>query len=151
MMAAGHSVNATLVVAAGLSGLASLLHVLIIGGGAPWYRFFGAGERLAQAAAAGRLYPALVTFGIAGVLGLWAAYALAGAGLRLSLPWVQEGLCALTAVYLLRGLAVVPLLVFTRVSATPFLLWSSALCFCIGLVHLVGLVQVWPRLMAAWS
>lgn len=139
--------NPMLVLAAGLSAVAALLHLMIILGGAPWYRFFGAGERLARAAEAGRVYPSLVTAGIAAVLGLWATYALAAGGLRLALPWVPQVLCALTAVYLLRGLAIVPLMIFMRAAVTPFLLWSSGVCLLVGLVHLVGLYQAWPRLM----
>lgn len=48
--------NTWLIVGAVLSGVAALLHVAIVFGGASWYRFFGAGERMASAAAAGRLY-----------------------------------------------------------------------------------------------
>ena len=36
-----------LIAGAVLSGIAGLLHLAIILGGAPWYRFFGAGERMA--------------------------------------------------------------------------------------------------------
>lgn len=141
--------NPMLVLAAGLSAVASLLHLMIILGGGPWYRFFGAGERFARAADAGRVYPSLVTAGIAAVLGLWAAYALAAGGLRLALPWVPQVMCALTAVYLVRGLAIVPLILFTRAAVTPFLLWSSGVCMLVGLVHLVGLYEAWPRMMGA--
>lgn len=138
--------NTALVVAACLSAIAALLHVGIIVGGASWYRFFGAGERMASAAAAGRWYPAIVTTGIAIVLALSAAYALAGAGVIQSVPLLKLGLCAITAIYLLRGLAVVPVLVVARSKATPFVIWSSGICLIYGAVHLVGLAQVWPKL-----
>lgn len=68
--------NSWLIVAAVLSAVAALLHVAIVVGGAPWYRFFGAGERMASAAETGRAYPAIVTLSIAIVLALWATYAL---------------------------------------------------------------------------
>jgi hypothetical protein len=29
---------------------------------------------------------------------------------------------------------------------TPFVVWSSLICFAYGLVHLLGLVQRWPAL-----
>lgn len=29
---------------------------------------------------------------------------------------------------------------------TPFVVWSSLICFGYGVVHLVGLVQRWPAL-----
>src|SRR3712207_8305625 len=63
-----------------ITGGASLLHLAIIFGGPEWYRFFGAGERMARLAARGSLYPTLVTAGIASVLGLWGLYGLSGAG-----------------------------------------------------------------------
>ena len=138
--------NALLVFAAFLSALAALLHVGIIIGGPPWYRFFGAGERMASAAAAGRFYPAVVTFGIAVVLAVWSAYALSGAGVIGPLPLLRLVLILITGVYLVRGLTIVPLLMFSRSKSTPFLLWSSLVCILYGAVHLLGLTQVWSRL-----
>jgi len=138
--------NLWLIAAAVLSGIAALLHVAIVFGGAPWYRFFGAGEQMASAAEAGRLYPTVVTLGIALVLAGWAAYALAGAGVLPVLPWLKLALVGITGVYLLRGLAIVPLFVFARDKATPFLIWSSIICIGYGVVHLVGVLQEWKRL-----
>lgn len=138
--------NPWLIGGAVLSSIAALLHVLIVWGGAPWYRFFGAGEPMASAAAAGRLYPAVVTLAIAAVLGGWAAYALAGASVLPALLWQKAALVAITAIYLLRGLAILPLLLLARERATPFLLWSSLICLGYGIVHLIGVAQVWTRL-----
>lgn len=138
--------NLVLVLSAALSAIAALLHVAIIVGGPAWYRFFGAGEKFARAAAAGRAYPAVVTAGIALALALWAGYALSGAGVLPRWPLLPAALCAITGVYLLRGFAVLPLLLFARSKATPFLVWSSFVCIGFGLVHLLGLLQVWPRL-----
>lgn len=138
--------NIPLLVGAGLSAIAALLHICIIFGGPAWYRFFGAGERMAAGAAAGHLYPALVTLLIACMLGVWAAYALSGAGVLQPLPLLALALPAITAVYLLRGLVVVALFVFDRRRLTAFWVWSSAICLVYGVVHLVGVVQVWERL-----
>lgn len=137
--------NTPLLIAACLSAIAALLHVGIVFGGAPWYRFFGAGERMASAAAAGSVYPAIVTLGIATVLALWSAYALSGAGVIQALPWRKLALCIITAIYLLRGLAIVPLLVFAPSQSTPFLVWSSLICILYGAVHLLGLRQAWQH------
>lgn len=137
--------NPWLVCAAALSGIAALLHVAIVFGGGPWYRFFGAGERFASAAESGRGYPALVTLGIAAVLAIWAAYALSGAGVLPPLPLLKWCLGAITAVYLVRGLAIVPLVLFAPGQATAFLVWSSLICIGYGVVHLAGLVQVWNQ------
>jgi hypothetical protein len=120
------------------------LHAGCIVFGAPWYRFFGAGERMAQMASAGHWYPTVVTVAIASVLATWSLYALSGASVIRALPLLRPALCAITAVYLLRGLAILPLAVLGR--TTPFWWWSSAICLLIGAVHLVGLLQVWPRL-----
>lgn len=141
-------VNRFLVAGATLSALAALLHVGCIAFGAPWYRFFGAGEQMAQLAIAGSWYPVGVTLAIAGVLGGWSLYALSGAGVVRRLPLLRSVLCAVTAVYLLRGIIFVPFAgEFPGRSAT-FWWWSSAICLAIGLVHLVGLRQVWSRLGA---
>lgn len=138
--------NVALVIGACLSLIAALLRVGIVFGGAPWYRFFGAGERMATAAAAGRAYPAVVTLLIAAVLTTWAAYALSGAGAIAPLALLRLALVAITAVYLLRGMAIIPLWLFARGTITPFLVWSSLVCTGYGLVHLAGLSQEWARL-----
>lgn len=138
--------NIPLIAGAVLSAIAALLHVCVIFGGPAWYRFFGAGERMAAGAAAGHLYPALVTVLIASVLATWAAYALSGAGVLQPLPLLAFALPAITAVYLLRGLVVVVLFLFARRRLTAFWVWSSLICLVYGVVHLVGLLQVWDRL-----
>ena len=138
-------VNRMLALAAALSALAALLHVGVIGGGADWYRFFGAGERMARLAEAGSLRPAVITLGIAAVLATWAAYAASGARLLRPLPLLRAALVAITVVYLLRGLALVPAALMPALR-TPFNLWSSAICLAIGMVHALGLRQAWKRL-----
>jgi len=138
--------NIFLIVGAALSAMAALLHICVIFGGPAWYRFFGAGERMAVGAAAGHWYPPIVTLLIAGVLGVWAAYALSGAGVLQPLPLLAFVLPAITAVYLLRGMVAVGLFAFDRQRLNAFWVWSSAICLVFGLVHLVGLVQVWETL-----
>jgi hypothetical protein len=140
------NVNLALVAGALLSAIAALLHLAIIAGGPAWYRFFGAGERMARAAAQRRWYPALVTLGIAAVLAVWAAYALAGAGVIGALPFLKVALVGITAVYLVRGVAYGPLVLARGGRITPFVVWSSAICFAYGVVHLVGLTQRWAAL-----
>lgn len=143
------TVNIPLAVGALLSAVAALLHLGIIAGGPAWYRFFGAGERLARAAAQGRWYPAVVTLGIAAVLFTWSAYALAGAGIVTGLPFPKAALVGITAVYLVRGVAFAPLVLARGGRVTPFVVWSSVICFAYGVVHLVGLVQQWAVLPRA--
>jgi hypothetical protein len=140
------TVNIPLAAGALLSAVAALLHLGIIAGGPAWYRFFGAGERFARAAAEGRWYPAVVTLGIAAVLFAWSMYALAGAGVIAGLPFLKAALVAITAVYLVRGVAFAPLVLANGGTLTPFVVWSSVICFGYGVVHLVGLVQRWTAL-----
>ena len=138
-------VNRMLVLAAALSALAALLHVAVIAGGSDWYRFFGAGERMARLAEARSVVPAVVTLGIALILAAWSVYAASAAGLLRPLPLTAAALVAITAVYVLRGPALVPVALMPALR-TSFNLWSSAICLAIGLVHAVGLWQVWKRL-----
>jgi hypothetical protein len=138
--------NTALLLAAALSALAALLHVAIIFGGPAWYRFFGAGERMAQSAARGERAPTIVTACIAAVLGGWSLYALSAAGAIPALPLLKVGIVSITAIYLLRGVLFVPAWLAGGRRLTPFVVWSSAICLVYGLIHLLGLVQVWPRL-----
>lgn len=139
-------VNIFLAIGALLSAIAAILHLLIIAGGPNWYRFFGAGERFAVAAAQGRYYPSLVTTGIAAVLSVWSAYALAGAGAIHPLPALRPVLIGIAGIYIVRGVAFVPAVLGAGRQVTPFVLWSSAICLGFGIVHLVGLIQRWSAL-----
>lgn len=135
-----------LIAAAALSGAAALLHLGCIVGGPDWYRFFGAGEGMARAAARGDLRPTLITLGIATVLAVWAAYAASGAGLIPRLPLLRTALVAITAIYLLRALAFVPLHFWRPQHSDAFAIWSSAIVLVYGVVHLVGLMRAWRHL-----
>ena len=135
-----------LIVGASFSAAAALAHLACIVLGAPAYRFMGAGERMARAVEAGKLQPTFVTVAISGVLVVWAAYALGGAGVIGLLPFSSLALPAICAVYLGRAVAF-PLLkpAFPENSHT-FWLVSSGICLLIGLVHLYGVVSVWHAL-----
>jgi hypothetical protein len=131
-----------------LTAAASLLHVGIILGGPEWYRFFGAGERMAWLAARGSPYPTVITIGIAAVLGGWALYALSGAGVIRRLPLLRPALAAIAAIYLARGVLGVPLVLLVddpyaaqlRARMT-FMVVSSAACICLGLCYAVGAMR----------
>lgn len=141
----GNGYNTALVIGAGLSLLAALMHVGVIMKGPSWYHLFGAGERFVRAAQAGRKFPAVITMGIALVLGAWSAYALSGAGVIDPLPLLRPALCVITLVYLLRGL-LGPFVLAGTGRSVRFIMISSAICLMFGLVHLFGVVQVWGRL-----
>jgi len=142
-----------LLVSAGIiTGAASLLHVGIILGGPEWYRFFGAGERMARLAARGSIYPAAVTAGIAAVLGIWALYALSGAGVIRRLPLVRLALVSVAAIYLARGIFGVPLVLIMEDpyanelrARMTFMVLSSAVCVCLGLCYAFGAALAFRR------
>ncbi|MEM7703037.1 MAG: hypothetical protein AAF251_13945 [Pseudomonadota bacterium] len=129
-----------------LSLLAALLHLGVIVGGPDWYRFFGAPESYAVDAQRGSLVPALVTSGIAAVLALWATFAASGAGLVSRLFLLRTGLVAITAIYLLRGLLIIPVILTVPYPEGAFDYWSSAIVLVYGVVHAVGLWRAWPAL-----
>ena len=127
-----------------LSATAAVLHVGVIAGGPSWYRFFGAGEPMARMAERGEPMPAILTAAIAAVLATWAAYAFAGSGLIRRLPLMRTALVAISAVYLARGLLIVPVL--AQPNAAAFDIWSSLIVLTYGIVYAVGTAQAWPAL-----
>jgi putative oxidoreductase len=135
-----------------LTGAASLLHLGIIAGGPDWYRFFGAGERMARMAERGSPYPTVVTAGIATVLGVWMLYALSGAGVIRRLPLLRTALVLIAAVYLGRGLLGIPLVLlgddpYARQlkAKMTFMIVTSAICIALGLCYAAGAAWLWKR------
>lgn len=139
-------INPLLVAGAVASALAGLLHLVGIAFGVQGYRWLGAGQAMVDMAAAGHWYPTVVTWIIAAALSSWSLYALSAAGLTGRLPLRRPLLCAITATYLLRGVAFPLLLPLFPENSLSFWLWSSFVCLAIGVVHLIGLHQVWRRL-----
>lgn len=115
-------------------------------GGPDWYRFFGAPEQYAVAASRGSIVPALVTSGIVVGLTIWAAFAASGAGWIARLPLLRTGLVVITAIYLERGLLIIPVVIYVPYPDGGFDYWSSALVLVYGLVHAVGLWRAWPAI-----
>jgi hypothetical protein len=109
------------------------LHIFIIARGAPAYRSFGAGEKMARAAEKGSSIPALVTFGIAVVFFVWGLYALAGARVIPELPWTRAILMVIAAIYVARGLVV-----FYKRNA--FMVITALVSLTAGLLHVAGLL-----------
>lgn len=139
--------NGWLIAGGTLSAVAAALHVGVIVGGPAWYRFFGAGEQMAQAAARGSPMPGLVTAGIAAVLAIWSAYAFSGAGLIPRLPLIRTGLVVIAAIYLLRGLGLIPGLL----QGDAFMIWSSVIVLVYGAAYALGTWRAWPTLSATPS
>lgn len=138
--------NLWLLLAAASCGLAALAHVGCMVFGASWYRFFGAGEQMARLAEQGSWQPTLITAAITAVLLVWGAYALAGAGVIMQLPWTRPILLLISLVFLLRGSAFILLMGKFPENSLTFWLVSSAICLLIGGLFSVGLYQRWQAL-----
>ena len=140
------SINGLLSTAAVLNTVVALLHIGCIYFGASWYRLMGAGEGMAILAERGSIVPTIITSFIVLVFSIWTAYALAGAGVIGQLPLLRWVLSLITVIYLLRGVA--GFFFYTNpLGRTPeFWLWSSAICLALGLIHMIGLKQVWAQI-----
>ena len=127
-----------------LSAAASLIHVGCIVQGPVWYRMFGAPEGFIRGLENGD--PALhwLTAGIAAILAIWSAYAFAGAGLIRRLPLMRTALVVISAVYLARGLLIVPVLL--QQNPAEFDIWSSLIVLVYGAVYAIGTARAWPAL-----
>lgn len=142
------SPNRFLLAGAAASAAAALVHFGCIVFGASWYRFLGAGEGMARMAERGERHPTLMAAGIGTVLLVWALYAVSGAGVVRRLPLLRTALCAITVIYLLRGIAFVVLQPLFPGNSLTFWLVSSGICLAIGIVHAIGLRQRWRELSA---
>ncbi|MBQ0784040.1 MAG: hypothetical protein KBT66_07405 [Amphritea sp.] len=140
------SANIYLSIGAALSAIVAVLHIGCIYFGATWYRFMGAGEKMATLAERGSVKPTIITSFIVLVFAIWSLYALSGAGVISQLPLLRWMLSAVTAIYLLRGVA--GFFLYTNpLGRTPgFWLWSSGICLALGLIHMIGLKQVWAQI-----
>ena len=133
--------------AAASSAFIAVLHVVIIVMGAPAYRYFGAGERMARLDEQGSLVPAIVTAFLTLVFAVWAAYGLSGAGLLRRLPLMRTGLIVIGVLYTARGILLGPQAVWFlsgyRDAVPPRQLVFSAVSLLTGLAYLAGTREAW--------
>ena len=138
--------NIFLIVAGTLSAVAAILHLGCIYFGASWYRFFGAGEKMALLSEQGSIQPTLITSVIVIVLSIWTMYAFSAAGIIFKLPLIRLALVSITLIYLARGIAGFFLINSPMGRSPEFWVWSSVICLSFGIVHLIGLKQQWASL-----
>lgn len=136
--------NPWLIIGGGLSAMAALIHVGCIVNGPGWYRLFGAPEPLIRAVENGDPTLHWITAAIAVTLAIWSAYAFAGAWLIRRLPLMRTALVAISAIYLARGVLIVPVLL--QPNPRPFDIRSSLIVLGYGLVYLIGVWRAWPSL-----
>jgi hypothetical protein len=141
-----HQKNSFLIIGAILSAIAALLHLACIYFGAPLFRFLGT-EAMAQMYESGNTtHPIIVCVILATILFSWSAFALSGAGVIRKLPLLRFALIGITLVYLIRGLAFPFLTSYFPENSMLFWYVSSAVVLAFGLIHLIGVKQVWARL-----
>lgn len=138
--------NKYLVTAALCCVAAALAHVGCIVFGADWYRFFGAGEQMAQMAEQGLWYPTIVTSVIIVLLFIGALYGLSGSGVLNRLPLIRLALVAITGVFLIRGVSFVGLMPMFPENSLTFWIVSSGICLFIGGLFAIGTFQQWSKL-----
>ena len=129
----------------------AILHLAIIFGGAPAYRYFGAGEEMAQMASSGSLLPALITLFIAVLFAVWGLYAFSGAGVIRYLPLLRIGLAVIASIYTLRGIGVIPQVAWminSPKSVPPQDVIFSLVSLLVGIVYSVGTISTWKLLRA---
>lgn len=143
--------NKSLIIGGVLSALASLLHIAIIIGGPAWYRFFGAGEGMAQLAESGSTYPTIITIIIAIILALWALYAFSGAAIINRLPLLKPVLLVISMIYITRGVFGIPLVIYINhpylnelEGKMTFMVFSSIISVSCGLFYLIGSAKLRP-------
>ena len=134
-----------------VSAIAALAHLGIIIAGAPAYRFFRAPDAYADAVMRGSLKPHVVTASIATILFTWSAYAFSAAGIVAPLPLLPWIITAITAVYMIRGLALVlqiyKINIFTaghQVKARDLVF--SSIVLSAGLMHLIATIDLFRNL-----
>lgn len=117
----------------------ALLHVGIVAMGPKAYAYFGA-VSLAMAAQRGELWPSALTLAVGVVCAAWGAYALSGARLIRPLPLLRTVLTCVSALYLLRGLVVIPdlLRIFAGAEYPLRQTIFSAISLLLGITHTAG-------------
>ena len=138
--------NSFLIVAAILNLIAALLHLACIYFGAPLFRFLGTEAMASMYETGNFLHPIMACLVLATILFIWALYALSGAGVIRTLPFSRLVLVCITLIYLVRGIAFPFITEYFPENSIFFWYCSSFIVFIFGIVHLVGVKQVWAQL-----
>lgn len=121
----------------------ALLHIAVLAAGPEWIAFVGAPPEVVRSAELATWLAPVSTLGIAALLAGLALYSLAAAGKFRSLPLVKPILGLFAAIFVLRGLIIVPALVQGRVNwAAPvdvFIVTSSFAILVLGVALCLGL------------
>jgi hypothetical protein len=133
--------NQFLIVSGILNASAAILHLACIYYGAPWYRFFGAGEEMAVLAEQGSNYPTFITLVIFSVLSIWSLYCFSAAGLIHKFPLTKLVLIFITVIYFSRGFVGFAFITKPLGRSPEFWFWSSVICIIFGICHALGIIK----------
>ncbi len=140
----------SLMIAGSLSLAVALGHfVFAFVSGPAGYRYFGAGERMARLSEAGSPVPPLLTLCAAVLFGLAGLYGIAGAGAIRALPYLRVALLVVSAVYVIRGLLVIPQAISLWSdpgSVFPRQIVFSIVSLAIGAFYVIGTIGRWRSL-----
>ena len=107
---------------------------------------------MAQQAEVGSLMPVITTLGIALILCIWSLYAFSGAGKIVRLPLLKPVLILISAIFLLRGVFGIPLVVYMDhpylnelQEKMTFMVISSLICLGFGLLYVKGTMKLFSK------
>ncbi len=136
------SLSFTLLLAAALCVIAAALHFACLVWGASGYRFLGAGENAVAAIEAGDKRPHISAVVVGTMLLIWAIYAIAGAGMLPAMPFMRPVLFLISGVLLARALLFPLLRPLIPGNSLKFWIISSLVVGVLGLLFLVGSLQL---------
>jgi hypothetical protein len=142
------SLSKRLLQIAGLLSLGVALFQVMLGLSPALSTYFGASPQLL----ANRVTLLVTSLVVALVFAIWGLYGLSGAGLFRRLPLLRLGLLVIGAIYTLRGLLLLPLLLASLgllASPEPILpqaLLASLVSLLIGCLYLIGTIAAWRDL-----
>lgn len=95
----------------------------------------------------GNVKHVLITLPIVVILAIWSAYALSGAGVIMPLPLLKWALIAIASIYGIRGICGFYFMWKPNgENSAKFWLFSSLICLGFGIVHFIGLIQIWQNI-----
>ena len=125
------AVNWSLLAGCG-AAFGALIHVAAILGGPAWYVFFRAPAAIVASAQAGTWLAPASALAIALAMGVSSAYAFSAAGFLPRLPLLRLCLATVALVCLLRGIALLPVLILRPSLVDTFAVVSSLVWFVVG-------------------
>lgn len=138
-----------LLVGAGIAVFGALIHWVAPLLGPDWYAFLTAPAWVVDSARQGTWPAPLGALVIGGLMFVCGWYGLAGAGALPRLPLLRSGLCCIASICLLRGLLLLPFLLYHYALLSAFDIVASFVWFSAGLAFLLGTVSRWQLLKVA--